>query len=97
IRRRLESGKDVEHRRLAAAGVADDADEFAARHRQPQLLEHRRAAATRRRKALADAFDRDEFIGHGLVSSRAMTAEGCCQPTKLHSGNVTSPVPRPSI
>jgi hypothetical protein len=46
IRRRLESGKDVEHRRLAAAGVADDADEFAARHRQPQFLEHCRAAAT---------------------------------------------------
>src|SRR5215469_14475499 len=92
IRGRLESGQDVEHRGLAAAGMADDADEFAARHRQPQLLEHRRVVAARRRKALADAFNGDEFIDHGLVSSRAMTAEGCCQPTKLHSGNVTSRV-----
>src|SRR4029453_19292259 len=51
---------------LAAPGVADDADELAARHRQPQLLEHGGAAAARRRKALADAFDGDEFIGHAL-------------------------------
>src|SRR5262249_41250271 len=67
IRRRLQSGQDVEHRGLAAAGVADDADEFAARHRQPQLLQNPRAAAARRRKALADAFDRYEFIGHGAT------------------------------
>src|SRR5262249_14793583 len=43
--RLLEPRMVIEHRGLAAAGVADDADEFAARHRQPQLLERRRAAA----------------------------------------------------
>src|SRR6516164_4907469 len=66
IRRRLESGQNVEYRGLAATGVADDADEFTACHRQPQLLEYRRAAA-RRRKAFADAFNGDEFIGHGTT------------------------------
>src|SRR5215471_5501114 len=68
-----------------------------ARHRQPQLLEYRRAAA-RRWKALADAFDGDEFIGHGIGPSPAVTIErelDCG--SKPHSGNVTSRVARARI
>src|SRR5262245_33261195 len=36
----VEAGQDVEHRGLAAAGMADDAGELAAAHRHPQILEH---------------------------------------------------------
>src|SRR2546430_307751 len=53
----IEPGQDVEHRGLAAAGMADDAHELAARHRQPQVLEHGGDAAAGCRKALGDAFD----------------------------------------
>jgi hypothetical protein len=63
--RRVEAGEDVEHRGLAAAGMADHAHELAARHREPQVLEHRRGAAAGRRVALGDRFDGDEPVGHG--------------------------------
>src|SRR5436190_20359255 len=68
LRRRLEAGEDIEHRGLAAAGTPDDADEFAARHRQPQIIEHNRGASGPRWKPLADALNGDEFIGHRLYS-----------------------------
>ena len=74
----VEAGQDVEHGGLAAAGMADDAGEVAALHRQPQVLEHRGGAAARRREALGDALDRDEFlsaIAHsGNVTSRVSRA-----------------------
>src|SRR5262245_9869388 len=47
--------------------MTDYAYELAARHRQPQVLEHRGLAAASRRKALGDAFDRDELLGHGAT------------------------------
>jgi hypothetical protein len=36
----VETGQNIEHRGLAAAGMTDDADEFAAAHRQPQIGEY---------------------------------------------------------
>src|SRR5262249_55454986 len=76
--RRIKAGEDVEHRGLAAAGMADDAREVAALDRQPQVLEYGRGAAARRREAPSDAFDRDELVpGHWR-----------------HSGNVTRRVAR---
>ena len=60
----VEAGQNIEHRGLAAAGMADHAAEFAARHRQPEILEHGSGAAIRAGIALGDAFDGDEFIGH---------------------------------
>jgi hypothetical protein len=64
----VEPGQDVEHRGLAAARMADDADELAAPHRQPQILEHGGGAAACGPEASGDAFDRDEFVGHGVAS-----------------------------
>src|SRR5205085_10310010 len=64
----VEAGEDVEHRGLAAAGMADHATEFAARHRQPEILEHGGGAAIRAGIALGDAFDGDEFVGHASYS-----------------------------
>jgi hypothetical protein len=66
----VEPGQDVEHGGLAAAGMADDAGERAALHRQPEVLEHRGGAAACRREALGDAFDGDEFAGHRLTPGR---------------------------
>ena len=62
--RLVEAGENVQDRGLAAAGVADHAAELAARHRQPEILEHRDLAATGARIALGDALDGDEFVGH---------------------------------
>ena len=81
FRRRVEAGEDVEHGGLAAAGVADDAGELAALHRQPQVLEHGGGAAAGRREALGDAFDGDELVGSSAP----------------HSGNVTRRVSRARI
>jgi len=47
-----------QHRGLAAAGMADHAAEFATRHRQPQIFEHRDLAALAG-ITLGDAFDRE--------------------------------------
>jgi hypothetical protein len=76
FRRRVEAGKDVQHRGLAAAGMADDAGEFAAVDGEPEIFENRRGPA-RRRVALGDALDGDEALGHahsGNVTMRATRA-----------------------
>ena len=59
----VEAGEDVQHRGLAAAGVADHADELAPLHRQPQILEDRGLAAIGAGIALGDALDGDELVG----------------------------------
>jgi hypothetical protein len=41
--RLIQAGENVQHGGLAAAGMADDAAELTARHRQPQVLENGRA------------------------------------------------------
>jgi hypothetical protein len=84
--RHVEPGKDVEHGGLAAAGMADDADELAARHRQPQILEHDRAAAARRRKALGDPFDGDELVGHRIRPSLRHARARPAHPSSCENG-----------
>src|SRR5712691_12685796 len=64
--------------------MADQAGEFAAAHRQPQVVEHDVHAAARRREALGDAFDGDELVRRHRECSR-------------HSGKVTRRVSRASI
>src|SRR4029450_3322081 len=59
LARLVEAGEDVEHRGLAAAGVADHAAELAARHREPKVFEHRGGAAAHSWIALGDALDGD--------------------------------------
>ena len=63
----IQPGQDVEHGGLAAAGMPDHAGELAARHRQPQILEHRDLTAIRPRIALCDGLDGNEFLGHALT------------------------------
>jgi glycerate-2-kinase len=65
--RLIEAGENVQHRGLAAAGVSDHAGEFAARHRQPEILEHRGRSAIGARIALCNAFDGNEFVGHRIT------------------------------
>src|SRR5258708_9500217 len=76
--RLVEAGQDVQHRGLAAAGMADHAAEFTARHRQPEILEHRDFAAARARIAPRDTLDGNEFLGHrahsGNVTMRVKRA-----------------------
>src|ERR1700737_2830770 len=60
----LGPGEDVQPRGLAAAGVPDHAAELAARHRQPEILEHRDLAAVGAGIAFCDALDGNELIGH---------------------------------
>ncbi len=43
--RAVEAGEDVQHRGLAAAGVADQADELALGHVEPDVVEHRAVGA----------------------------------------------------
>src|SRR3954453_6451038 len=77
LARLVESGENIQHRGLAAAGMADHAAELATRHRQPQVLEHRYLAAVGARIALGDGLDGDEFIGHrysGNVTMRVNRA-----------------------
>src|SRR4030088_1004991 len=62
LARLVEPGEDVQHRGLAAAGVADHAAEFAARHRKPEIFEYRDLAAIGAWIAFCDAFDGDEFV-----------------------------------
>src|SRR5271154_7390687 len=76
--RLVEPCEDVQDRGLAAAGMADHAGEFAARHRQPQIFEHRDLAAVGARIAFCDGFDGNEFLGHrahsGNVTMRVKRA-----------------------
>ena len=58
--RLLEAGEDVEDRRLAAARVADDADELAAADAEVDVLEHRLGAAG---VGLGQALDGQEPAG----------------------------------
>ena len=51
--RLIEPGEDVEDRRLAAAGVADHAGELAFLDAEPEVLEHREVAGTRRTRESA--------------------------------------------
>ncbi len=67
LARCIQPGEDVEHRGLAAAGVADHAGEFAAPHRQPEIFEYRDLAAAGARISLCDGFDGDEFVGHCFI------------------------------
>ena len=67
LARLVEAGQNVQHRGLAAAGMADHAAEFAARHRQPEILEHGDLAAIRAGIAPRDAFDGNELVGHSLT------------------------------
>ena len=76
LARLVEPGQNVQHRGLAAAGMADHAAEFAARHREPEVLEHRDLAAACARIALADRFDGNELVHHysGNVTMRVNRA-----------------------
>jgi hypothetical protein len=60
----IETGQNIQHRGLAAAGMADHATKLAARHRQPEIFEHGDFAAACARIAPRDALDGDEFVGH---------------------------------
>ena len=62
--RLVEARQNIQHRGLAAAGMADHAAELAARHREPEILEHRDLAAARARIALGDRFDGNELVHH---------------------------------
>src|SRR6185369_2177975 len=53
-----------------AAGVADHAAEFAAAHRQPQVLEDGGLSTIRAGVAPRDALDGNEFVGHALFRKR---------------------------
>src|ERR1700731_3147264 len=50
----VQTGEQIEHGRLAATGMPDDAGELAARHGEPQIVEHGGHTAARRGKALGD-------------------------------------------
>ena len=67
LARLVEPGQDVQHGGLAAAGVADHAAEFAAPHRQPEILEHRDLTAACARIALGDRFDGNELVDHRIT------------------------------
>src|SRR5262249_44511303 len=63
LARPVEPGQHVQDRGLAAAGMADQADELAAIDAEPQVLEHRRVA-----KAARQAFDADQrTVLHGAI------------------------------
>src|SRR5690349_6846206 len=85
IRWRVKAGENVQHRRLAATGMADHADEFAARHRQPEVFEHRRRAAARRWKSPCNAFYGDETVRHGSLGKRDETREPRKDEVKQHA------------
>src|SRR6266404_886160 len=87
--RLVETGENVQHRGLAATGVADHTAEFAPRHRQPEIFEHRDLAAAGTRITLGDGFDGNEFVGH-VLSIRVPRGA-------THSGNVTMRVKRARI
>src|SRR6266436_9596090 len=64
IARLVEARQNVQHRGLAAAGVPNHAAELAARHRQPEIFEHRDRAAIGARIAFCNPLDGNEFVGH---------------------------------
>jgi hypothetical protein len=64
IARLVEARQNVQHRGLAAAGVPDHAAELAARHRQPEIFEHRDRAAIGARIAFCNPLDGNELVGH---------------------------------
>src|SRR5436190_9477195 len=77
LARLVEAGQDVEHRGLAAAGMADHAGKLAARHREPEILAYGGGCALHAGIALCDRLDGDEFIGHrysGNVTMRVKRA-----------------------
>jgi hypothetical protein len=63
LARFIKAGENIEYGGLAAAGMADHAAEFATRHRQPQVFEHRDVATVGAGIALGDALDGNEFVG----------------------------------
>src|SRR6476660_971496 len=62
IARLVEACQNVQHRGLAAAGVPDYAAELAARHRQPEIFEHRDRTAVGARIAFCNALDGNELF-----------------------------------
>jgi len=61
-----QSGDQIEHGRLAAAGLAEDGDDLALRHVERQPLDrHQVAAAIGAVKHLADVLKADDRIRHG--------------------------------
>src|SRR3954466_5158239 len=76
LARLIKPGQNIQHRRLAAAGMPDHAAEFAARHRQPEILEDRRLAAIRAGITPRDALDGNELVHHysGNVTMRVKRA-----------------------
>src|SRR6266481_4807990 len=68
IARLVEARQNVQHRGLATAGVANHAAELAARHRQPEIFEHRNRTAIGARIAFCNALDGNELVGHCIRS-----------------------------
>ena len=78
-RRLIETGEDIEDRRLAATRMPDDADELALGDRKPDILEDRQLApSTRLGEALAQTFDTDEVCRHAAALFRV--GDGALQP-----------------
>ena len=71
-RRREQSGSDVQQRRLAATGRADDRHELAGRDVQRHVVEHRvtRCTVGVRRERAADALKRERRIRHARCRRR---------------------------
>ena len=67
----VEPGEDIEYGRLAAARMADDADELAFVDREIDFVEHHeRRAAARRHKRFFQTFDPEEFHALSLTQDR---------------------------
>src|SRR5262249_33848946 len=65
LARRIEAREDIQHRGLAAAGMADHAGKLATRHREPEILEDGCLAPACARIALGNALEGDEsVVGH---------------------------------
>ena len=82
--RRVEPGQDVQHRGLAAAGMPDQADEFAAVHAEPEIAEDDMAGIGARH-----ALDRDIGVGHSCQATTFATA-----PSARSSSRPTTPISR---
>ena len=68
----VEASQDIEHRGLAAAGMADDADEFAFFHAEPQVAEHGRGrtSAGWRGKGTRQSLNGDVTLAHCFTPDR---------------------------
>src|SRR5579863_6760788 len=64
---RIQPRQNIKHGGLAATRMADHAREFTARYRQPEIFEDRDLIAARMWISLGDRFDRNEFVGHGVI------------------------------